>query len=451
MRSHAERRPRAVRNSTIPRSIHSMAFLCVCITAVIAFGLPLERVSIAMLDISPTASERVEVPLPLPSPEELQPTASNPSTPPGTGAWRVTVVRTGDSLSEVFSRLGLDGDALREVLAGNADGAALQTVHPGQVFKARADGAGTLLELVRENDKIDGFKLWREGGGFQAATFRQPTETHLDFRAGEVEGSFYAAAVKAGLSETLILRFADIFGWDIDFSHDIQPGDTFAVLYEEQTYQGEKVADGAILAVEFVNRGRTYRAIGFRDDDGVLHYFTPTGQGLQKAFNRNLVDFTRISSNFQPSRWHPILGVRRPHMGVDYAAPTGTPVKASGAGIVEFVGRRGGYGKAIVLDHGRGYTTLYGHLSRFREGLRAGGRIEQGEVIGYVGQTGLATGPHLHYEFRIDGVYHDPTTVDLPGTPLAPRELARFRGYVQPLLVQFDAYRRNHLAANTIE
>jgi murein DD-endopeptidase MepM/ murein hydrolase activator NlpD len=232
----------------------------------------------------------------------------------------------------------------------------------------------------------------------------------------------------------------DIFGWDIDFALDIQPGDEFNVVYEKQYRNNEYIGDGRILAAEFINAGHVFRAIRFDSPDGeVGNYFTPEGRSMHKQFLRAPVDFTRISSGFNLARLHPILNRIRAHKGVDYAAATGTPIKAAGDGKVSFQGVQNGYGNVVILDHGAGITTLYGHMSRFTKGLRNGERVKQGETIGYVGMTGAATGPHLHYEYRINGGYKDPRTVPLPNAePIPPAYAADFRHQADLMMTGLD-------------
>jgi len=245
------------------------------------------------------------------------------------------------------------------------------------------------------------------------------------------------------------MQLADIFAWDVDFALDIRSGDSFLVIYEERYLNGEKLDDGDVLAAEFSNQGHRYQALRFVDDDGNRAYLTPDGHSLRKAFLRTPVNFSRISSHFSLGRKHPILHKLRAHKGVDYAAPTGTPVTASGDGKVAFVGTKGGYGKTVVLQHGQGYSTLYAHLSRFTKGLRAGSRVHQGEVIGFVGSSGLATGPHLHYEFQVNGTHMNPLTVRLPqAAPIEQRYRAAFSQLAGERLAQLETIRRTQLASS---
>ena len=230
-----------------------------------------------------------------------------------------------------------------------------------------------------------------------------------------------------------------IFGFDIDFALDLRQGDTFGVLYEQKFQDGRYVSDGRILAAEFVNQGKTHRAVWFESKDGeVKGYFTPEGKGMRTAFLRAPLDFTRISSKFNSRRLHPVLGIVRAHKGTDYAAPTGTKVWAAGAGRVAFAGRKGGYGNVVIIDHGKGVTTVYGHLSRFAKSLRTGRSVGQGDTIGYVGMTGLATGPHLHYEYRVNGVQRNPATLPMPRTEVPSSYMAEFRAGSEVALARLD-------------
>ncbi|MCU7945715.1 MAG: peptidoglycan DD-metalloendopeptidase family protein, partial [Candidatus Thiodiazotropha sp. (ex Cardiolucina cf. quadrata)] len=250
-----------------------------------------------------------------------------------------------------------------------------------------------------------------------------------------------------GLSERLIMQLADIFGWDIDFALEIRSGDRFTVIFQEDYLDGEKLRDGPILAAEFVNQGRTYRALRYTDDSGNSDYFTPKGRSMRKAFLRAPVDFRRISSKFTRERYHPVLGKKRPHRGVDYAAKTGTPIKSAGDGKIIHRGKKGGYGRTVIIQHGQTYTTLYAHLSRYNKKAKRGQKVKQGQVIGYVGKTGLATGPHLHYEFRVNGVHRNPLTVKLPAAePIAKKYRAGFQMKIQPLLSKLELINRTLVA-----
>ena len=393
----------------------------------------------------PAAPQFSAQPLPVVDPS---PPADNVTLAPSPSpVWRHAEVQPGDTLSSIFARLGLKTEDMYALLNSGADAKALERVFPGHRLKVLTDTDSALQELVYEADRLQGIKVKRRDSGFTVSKYAHRLETRTAFAAGQVQSSLYRAAKNAGLSERIIVAMSNIFGWKIDFSQDVAPGDTFIVIYEEQRYQGDKISDGAILAAEFTNRGKTHRAIGLVNAKGVMEYYTPEGKSLKQAFMRYPVDFTRISSRFRKNRFHPVLGKRRPHRGVDYAARTGTPIKASGDGRVSFIGRKGGYGKTVMLNHGNGYETLYAHLSRYRKGLKSGSRVAQGDVIGYVGQTGLATGPHLHYEFRINGVHKDPMKVKLPGKHIDPKQKAGFLKVAERYGAQLDLHRRTQLAA----
>src|SRR3984893_15937179 len=262
-----------------------------------------------------------------------------------------------------------------------------------------------------------------------------PVEVRVRTAAATIESSLFQAAGAADISDTVALKLANVFAWDIDFVLDIREGDRFTAVYEQIYQDGKYLRDGEVLAAEFVNSGKVYRGGRFAADDSrSASYYTPDGLALRQAFLRAPVEFTRISSVFNPHRMHPILNRIRGHMGTDYAAPMGTPVHAASDGRVSFAGQRGGYGNAVVLAHSNSVSTLYGHMSRFVRHIRVGTRVQQGDVIGYVGMTGLATGPHLHYEYLVNGVHKDPQTVHLPGAePRHAEMLQKFRHLTAPL------------------
>lgn len=260
----------------------------------------------------------------------------------------------------------------------------------------------------------------------------------------------FGASDAAGIPDSVATQVADIFGGDIDFHRDLRKGDRFAVIYESVNHLGRAVRSGRILAAEFVNNGKTYRAAWFADDaDGERTggYYTAEGKNIRKAFLRSPLEFSRITSGFTSARFHPVLQKWRAHRGVDYGAPMGTRVKATGNGVVEFVGIQGGYGKVVILRHQGRYTTLYGHLSGFASGLRKGSRISQGDVIAFVGATGLASGPHLHYEFRVGDVHQNPLAITLPSAPpLMPQQLVKFQTQIGAHLARLDLIRGFNLA-----
>jgi murein DD-endopeptidase MepM/ murein hydrolase activator NlpD len=280
-----------------------------------------------------------------------------------------------------------------------------------------------------------------------ATNYSDEVSRHINSVHGTINSTLSLATQKAGLSNELILQLTNIFAWDIDFATNLHHGDQFTVVYEE-TRIGNNSSDSQIVAAEFVNQGRILTAIRYKDSEGNVNYYSPDGKPMRKAFLSTPVDFVRISSGFDTHRRHPILNRIRAHKGVDYAARMGTPVKSAGDGEVTFRGRKGGYGQVMIVKHGEHYETLYAHLSDFKEGLESGDLVKQGEIIGYVGQTGLATGPHLHYEFRVDGVHRNPETLNLAQSyPLHAEVLADFKAQTQPLLAQLNNTKAKSLFA----
>ncbi|MCU7960706.1 MAG: peptidoglycan DD-metalloendopeptidase family protein, partial [gamma proteobacterium symbiont of Bathyaustriella thionipta] len=279
----------------------------------------------------------------------------------------------------------------------------------------------------------------QSGEGYKALKIDRPVEKKIRSTNGVIQDSLFAAGHDAGLSDRLTMQLADIFGWDIDFALEIRTGDRFSLIYEEQFVDGKKLRSGPILAAEFINQGHVYKAIRYTDKEGRTAYFSPDGKRMQKAFLRTPVKYARISSRFTRKRWHPVLKKWRSHKGVDYAAARGTPIRATGDGKVIVRGKKGGYGNAIYIQHGRKYTTVYGHLSRFAKRVKKGSKVHQGQIIGYVGSTGLATGPHLHYEFRVNGIHRNPLTVKLPASlPLEKSQMADFHKTTSAWLAQLD-------------
>jgi murein DD-endopeptidase MepM/ murein hydrolase activator NlpD len=309
-----------------------------------------------------------------------------------------------------------------------------------------------VLSLQREIDEIKLLSILRSESGFAASTIERAVDMRTTTAHGVIDSSLFEAGSKAGISDRTTMDMAGIFEWDIDFIQDVRDGDTFTVVYEELWRDGVKLRDGQIVAAEFVNQGKSFRAARFADASGRAGYYTPEGRSVRKAFIRAPLNFTRISSNFNPNRRHPVLNTIRAHRGVDYAAPTGTPVRAAGDGKVSFRGVQGGYGNTIILQHGGNVTTLYGHLSRFGT-ARNGARVNQGDVIGYVGSSGLATGPHLHYEYRVNGAHRNPRTVPLPpADPIAAEQQTAFLAATEPLWRQLDGYaQRGISAAQTVQ
>ena len=344
------------------------------------------------------------------------------------------IVRTNDTLDGIFRRLKLDLSDLAFLRTLPGLRAHLDSLRPGESLHL-VHRDGSLVGLQRRLNDTQTLEVTRESDGLRANVLENPLEARVRTVRASIDSSLFEAVENAGAHDQTALTLADIFGWDIDFVLDIQPGDSFVVTYQELYREGAYVKDGPVLAASFINHGREFVAVRYLDPDGGAHYYTPDGKSMHKAFLRAPVEFSRVSSRFNTSRRHPILNLIRAHKGVDYAAPIGTPVKAAGDGRIRFAGIKGGYGNVVEIDHSRGIVTVYGHLSRFAGGTHVGAHVTQGSIIAYVGMTGLATGPHLHYEYRVDGVFKNPQTVVLPSAePIDARWHDDFVARATPLL-----------------
>ncbi|RYY73227.1 MAG: peptidase M23 [Gammaproteobacteria bacterium] len=376
---------------------------------------------------------------------EAEPVEKPKSTEP---SLQELTIKSGDNLSSVFARMGLNDRDIYELFDGNKSAKDLRSIAPGQKFEFLVDAQGKLQQLTYYKNILDSLKFTRTETGFNSELTSLKPEIKRSFRQGTINSSLFLAGKQAGLPINLTMELANIFGYDVDFAQDIQKGDQFKVMFEEQYLSNKKIGTGVILSAEFTNAGKTFRAVRYTSKDGVTRYYTPDGKGMNKAFLRMPVDFARISSGFSLGRLHPVLNTIRAHKGTDYAAAIGTPIRATGDGKIIFAGRKGGFGNCIVIQHGQGYETLYGHLSKFGKGVGNGTRVSQGQVIGYVGMTGLASGPHLHYEFHVNGQVRNPVTVDLPkSVGIAANEKDRFNAATQTLVAQLqDLERDGHLA-----
>jgi murein DD-endopeptidase MepM/ murein hydrolase activator NlpD len=344
------------------------------------------------------------------------------------------IVGRNDTLDGIFRRMSLNKADLAAIRNLPGIRQSLDFLRPGDSIKLTHTD-GDIKELWRKVSDTQTLDVVRQDSGFEVKMINNPVEVRVRTANAVIDSSLFQAAGAANISDMVALKLANVFAWDIDFVLDIREGDRFTAEYEQIYQDGKYLRDGEVLAAEFVNNGKVYRAVRFVGDSGNVGYYSPTGLAMRKAFLRAPVEFTRVSSAFNPHRHHPILNLIRGHMGTDYAAPTGTPVHAAGDGHVSFEGQRGGYGNAIILTHGANVSTLYGHMSRFARNMHVGTRVQQGDVIGYVGMTGLATGPHLHYEYLTGGVHRNPQTVQLPGAePLRAQELQRFREAAAPLI-----------------
>ena len=356
-------------------------------------------------------------------------------------------IRSGDTLDQLFRKHDLDIGHLATIARLDEAGTQFRKIKPGDVFEITHD-EGRLVSMYSALSLTSVLKIDKQEAGFTAKIVERPIEIRKRLAYGSIETSLFESAATAGLSDKLIMNIAGIFAWDIDFVLDIRTGDNYYVHWEEIWQDGEFVTDGEIIAAEFNNNGRTSRAIRFVDETGRSDYFTPDGHSVRKAFIRAPVDFTRVSSNFNPNRRHPVLNTIRAHRGVDYAAPRGTPIKAAGDGKIIFRGVKNGYGNAVILQHGGNITTLYAHMSRYAAKARVGSRVRQGQTVGYVGATGLATANHLHYEYRINGVHRNPRTVQLPrANPISDKYREQFFTTAAPIIEELEQFKSTQLAS----
>lgn len=438
-----QREHRAGRGSRAPRLLFTLALV-----GIAAVSLGFAKRDAGSQDTPPPASLVSNLTLPGQTPPSGQRLPFEPLVPRGAtglqsvtvkGEWRNITVAAGDDLSLIFSRLGLSkGDLHRIIQLGSAT-AQLKRIKPGQLVRFNVRD-GRLEAMVLEIDELNSLHVERTESGFSAHTIAVEPEIKVAMAAGEITQSLFIDGQRAGLSDPSILLLTEIFGWDIDFALDLREHDQFKLIYEEIYKDGQRIKQGRILAAEFVNRGKRLRAVLYASHNGEPDYYSDSGDAMRKAFLRTPVNFTRISSRFNLRRRHPILNTIRAHRGVDYAAPQGTSIRATAHGKVKFIGDNGGYGKTVIMQHGEVYSTLYAHLSRYARGIKRGRQVSQGQVIGYVGKTGLATGSHLHYEFRINDVYRNPLTVDLPkAEPIDARYLDDFRYKSTRLLAQLDS------------
>ena len=342
--------------------------------------------------------------------------------------WRNEHVQRGDTVAELLRRLNVEDAAANEYLRNNPAAESFRKLAVGKAVQAETGMDGELLALRYPSNGDSQIVIEKNAGGFKTSVLPAQLEQRTFMRTGEIKSTLFAATDAAGLPDPAANQLAEIFGGDIDFHHDLRKGDKFTVVYEMAYSNGEPVRTGRIQTAEFINQGKSYRVVYFQTDSTHGDYYTPDGKSVRKAFLRSPLEFSRVSSGFSLSRLHPVLGTWRAHKGVDYAAAIGTKTKVTADGTVSFVGRQGGYGNVVMVDHQNRYTTVYGHLSRFASGLHRGQHVGQGDIIGYVGMTGMVTGPHLHYEFRINGQQRDPLRVALPdAAPISAQQKTAFQ------------------------
>ena len=361
--------------------------------------------------------------------------------------WQQERIQRKDSVASLLTRLKINNTDKWSFLHDARNIKTMRRLVPGKTIHAQTTTTGELLALRYFSGGDQQLLVEKINGTFKENKSPINLETQIQMKSGVIKSSLFAATDGASVPDSVAIQIAEIFASDIDFHRDLRKEDRFKVVYESRYSNGEPTGTGRVLAVEFINKGKTYQAVYFEANDKERGYYTPDGKNLRRAFLRSPLKFSRISSGFTRSRYHPVLKKWRAHKGVDYAAPRGTPVRATANGTVATKTRQRGYGKLIILKHRGRYSTAYAHLSSFAKGLRKGKRINQGDIIGYVGSTGLATGPHLHYEFRINGVQRDPQRVVMPAAiPLSTKNIPAFNANTKPLMVRLNMLRDTNLA-----
>jgi murein DD-endopeptidase MepM/ murein hydrolase activator NlpD len=371
-------------------------------------------------------------------------------------------VKSGDNLASIFKKNKLSKKLLHTIIYSTEHGKQLARIRPGQKIVFTYNNRHKLQGIALQKNKVETLVIssvstltTNSSSKDKKVTLTKFTST-IELKDIEIRQKFvnvvindslFLSATKAGLSERFTMELANLFGWDIDFALEIRKGDSFSLLFNEHFVDGKKIANGQILVAEFINQGKSYETIYFTDQSGKSDYYSADGYSKHRAFLRTPVAFSRISSRFSKSRKHPVLKRTRAHKGVDYAAPRGTPIKSSGDGVVTYRGRMGGYGNVIQIQHGSKYKTVYGHMSSFNRKIKKGSHVKQGQIIGYVGSTGLATGPHLHYEFRVNGVHRNPLTVKLPkANPLDKKYLQSFYAHSETMISSLKLKKHDQIA-----
>ncbi len=360
--------------------------------------------------------------------------------------WIIVNARPGDSLANVFKRLGLSQQTLLTLIRDTGENKNLSGIKPNQQIQFLIHDQ-RLEQMVLPLNSTQILTIYLKEKHYLSKINSRETNSHHQYLTATVRGSLYGTAQRMNLPRKLIQQMIEIFNWEIDFAKDIRSGDQFSILYDAFYVDDKCVGIGDILAVSYLNRGIIHQAIRHENAAGDVDYFTPNGVSLKKAFSRYPIKFSHISSTFSLSRKHPILHYSRPHKGVDLAAPIGTPIHATGDGRIQILGRRSDYGNMIKISHNKTYSSIYGHLLKFQKGLSKGDYVKRGQVIGYVGQTGLATGPHCHYEFHVNQRPKNPTTIQLPrAAPISARESTAFKTNANTMLARLKLYEAGNLA-----
>ena len=362
-------------------------------------------------------------------------------------AWQTVTTLSGDTLGSIFTRVGLTQQTLLTIVNGNVHAKALSNIKPNQQIQFLIRD-NTLEKLIIPLDATQVLLIYRESNRYISKINSREMTSHNEFLTATVRGSLYGTAKRQNLPYKLVQQMTEIFNWEIDFSKDVRPGDQFSIVYKAFYIDDKLITTGEILAVSYTNKGQIHQAIRHVNAAGDYDYYSPTGVSLKKAFSRYPIKFSHISSTFSLSRQHPILHYSRPHKGVDLAAPIGTPIHATGDGRIEIIGRQNDYGNMIKISHNKTYSSVYGHLLKFQKGLSRGNTVKRGQIIGFVGQSGLATGPHCHYEFHVNHNPRNPSTVQLPrSSPVSSREIASFKANANILLARLKLYEDGNLVA----
>lgn len=363
--------------------------------------------------------------------------------------WQNVQIESGDNLSAIFTKVGLSNQDLFRVLNSSEEAKILNRIYPGYTLDFMIPDQGELEALRIFKSPLEGYIFTRNENSYVVESILKQPDVQQTYKVGTINDSLFMAGQREQIPAVTIMEMANIFGGVIDFILDPRQGDEFSILYEEKYLDGEFIGNGEILASQFINQGKKYIAVRYVNEDGTIGYYNPEGESMRKAFLRNPLDVFRISSNFNPSRRHPILNTIRAHKGTDYAAPTGTPIRATSDGKITRAARNGSFGNLVVIEHNGSFETKYAHLSKYGPGIKRGVKVRQGDIIGYVGATGGATGPHLHYEFLLNGVHQDPRTIldNLPqAVSIESSEMDRFKSDTADLLQYFTNLNNTKLA-----
>ncbi|KTD62283.1 peptidoglycan DD-metalloendopeptidase family protein [Legionella shakespearei] len=383
-----------------------------------------------------------------PAPVKAEPAADDGKIAVKDNEWQVVKPRPGDSMAIIFNRLGLSARNLHEVLQKNPHAKALTAIKPSQELQFLIS-KGKLEKLIIPVNNIQSLTVYRAGKVYKTKMDSKKMISHNHYITGTVKGSLFNTAQRLNIPSKLIRQMTTVLGKEIDFSRAVRSGDQFSIIYDAYYIEDKMVGTGDIVAVSYTNKGKTFQAIRHTTARGDTDYYTPQGTSFKKAFSRYPIKFSHISSTFALSRYHPILHYKRAHKGIDLAAPIGTPIQSIGDGVIATIGRHNGYGNMIKIRHDKTYSTVYGHMLKFQKGLSKGSRVKRGQVIGYVGQTGLATGPHCHYELHVNNTPRNPTTVNLPtSSPISGREMLAFKAKASTLLARLKLFEEANLASN---